>query len=215
MTQSAIIPTITFNYELGTYNNGNWGTLYSTTGPSIHAKTQFIRDTLSSFGYGDKLLMNTESALICHPEDHPTCISDEDSDFEQTKAYYVAEAYAAALAEDLAANVWYSAFGWRESGLLYSLGSPRPAFAAYTFARAKLGDGTYLRAINEYPGVLGYEFRRGGYRVWLLRSLDGDPHAVSLPGTPLAVYDVYGEETPNPTASLTVTRKPVYVEWSP
>jgi hypothetical protein len=159
--------------------------------------------------------MNTESALICYDENHPTCDSDEDSELEQTKAYYVAEAYAAALAEDLAANVWYSAYGWRNSGLLNSDGSPRPAFDTYTFARAELQDAAYLRMVTEFGGVLGYEFHRGDRRVWLLRSLDGSSHPISLPGTPLAVFDVYGVESPNPSTSLTVTRVPLYVEWPP
>lgn len=63
--------------------------------------------------------MNTENAIICD-----NCIGNQD--YEQTKAYYVAQSYAVAIAQDLSANVWFSATGWRTSNLLDDALTPSP-----------------------------------------------------------------------------------------
>ena len=144
--------------------------------------------------------MNTESALICggfdDPPGGPNCESDPSSAFEQTKANYVAQVYAAAIAEDLHANIWYHVFGWRNSALLNSDRSPRPAYQAFATARNALLDAKLTREINEYPQVKGFEYTRSLHRVWVLWSLDGNSHLVNLDTMPTEIYTALG----NPVA---------------
>ena len=108
---------------LGKYSRLNWNSQWDTTGSSSIAKARFIEEVLGAYNISDKFIMNSEMAIICGGDDppgQPPCESEPTSAFEQTKAYYVAQVYAAAIAEGLRANIWYSVSGWRNSGLLRS-----------------------------------------------------------------------------------------------
>ena len=83
----------------GQYSNPNWQSAWNTTGPDITAKAEFIKSLLNTYHVSGKFLMNTESGIICD-----TCSSDPT--FEMTKAYYVAQAYAAAMSSPVLT-------GWR------------------------------------------------------------------------------------------------------
>lgn len=204
---------------LGRYANLNWNNGWNTTGPVAHAKAEFVRGVLAAHGVSGKYLLNTEAALICRPDNEPPggpgCEHDSGSPFQQTKAYYLAQSYAQAIAEGFLANVWFTHLGWRDSALLHADGSPFPAYDAYVFALHELRNPAFMRQISEYPGVTGYEFHRGDARIWVLWSLDGNAHPLTLPGAPLAVYDVYGADVTPTGTSLTVDLKPLYVEWNP
>ena len=192
---------------LGQYKMPNWNTAWDTTGPTVIAKAGFVKSVLTAYGFSGKFLMNTETAILCR-----SCSND--AIYETTKAYYVAQSYAAALAQGLRASVWYSVLGWQNSGLLNPDLTPRPAYTAFQFACSELRDATFVREITEYDHVKGYEFNRGDRRIWLLWSLDGASHPINLPGVPLAIYHVDGMPVP-PVGSLTVTLEPLYLEWSP
>ncbi len=204
------VPGPTF---LGAYfDNGKWNSAYNSTGPVSIAKARFIRSVLSQYNLTGKFLMNTESALLCD-----ACVSDQT--FETTKAYYLAQAYGAGIAEGLKANIWFTAMGWRNSGMINADLSERPAFTAYQFAAGELRDSTFLGDIadsdmNGGRGVKGYKYNRGDRRIWLLWSLDGANHVVSLPGVPLAAWDAFGNPVPT-GAFMTVGVKPLYLEWDP
>ena len=92
-----------------------------------------------------------------------------------------------------------------------------PAFYSYQFASEKLYGISQARDITGFPGVTGYEFWGAACEddtdcnVWILWSLGGDDHAVSLPAVPLAVQDMYG----NPdtiSQTLTVSLTPLYID---
>jgi hypothetical protein len=192
---------------LGQYKIPNWNTAWNTTGPTIIAKAGFVKSVLAAYGFSGKFLMNTETAILCG-----SC--NNDAIYETTKAYYVAQAYAAALAEGLRANVWYSVLGWANSGLLNSDLSPRPAYTAFQFARSELRDATWLRDITEYTSVKGYEFQRGDRRIWVLWSLDGNTYSINLFGAPLAAWDALGISVSS-AASMNISLNPLYLEWNP
>ena len=116
--------------------------------------------------------------------------------------------------QGLRANVWYSVLGWENSGLLNPDLSPRPAYTAFQFAQSELRDATWVRDVTEYPGVKGYEFQRGDRRIWVVWSLDGSTHSVTLPGVPLAIYHFDGSPIPA-VGSLTVESEPIYLELRP
>jgi len=193
--------------QSGKYGNSNWQSAWNTTGPVLIAKTQFIQSLLSQYSVSGKFLMNTESALLCN-----ACSND--SVFETTKANYVVQAYVAAIAEGLRANIWYSVLGWQNSNLLNSDLSPRPAYTALQFSRSELRNATWVRDITEYSGVKGYEFQRGDRRIWVLWSLDGASHPSNLPRVPLAAWDALGISV-TPAVSMNVTLNTLYLEWSP
>jgi hypothetical protein len=198
---------------LGQYGNSNWQSAWNTTGPVLGAKAAYLRNLLAQYGQPDKFLVNTETALLCgRSGKEPSC---KTGDFANTKAYYLAQSYTTALTEGLRANVWYSLFGWRASGLLNPGNqAPLPAFEAYRFSAQELGSARLLRQLQEYPGVMGYEFEREGQHIWVLWSLDGNAHSINLPDVPLAAWDALGNSIP-PAASIDIDLNPLYLEWNP
>jgi hypothetical protein len=193
--------------HLGQYSNANWQTAWNTTGPVGLAKAQFIMSLLSKYGISGKFLMNTESALICGE-------CSNDSTFETTKAYYVAQAYGAAIAQRLHANLWFSLLGWNNSGLLNSDLSPLPAYTAFEFGRNELRDAAYVRKITPFAGVKGYEYNRGDRYIWVLWSLDGNTHSINLCDVPVAAWDALGNPVSR-SAYMNVSLNPLYLEWNP
>ena len=211
----------------GIYGNSGWNsggagsTLYGGLKPVVIAKTDYIKNLLASYGAADKFLMNTETGLICGAVNDvpggPGCEADPSSDFEKLKAAYVPQTYAAAIAEGLLTNVWYTPLGWRNSGLLNDDLSARPAYDAYVLARDTLKLTEFVRELSEFSGdqVFGYEFQSKQGKIWVVWTLDGQSHTITLPGSPVAAWDELG----NPVSSagpLTVgALKTLYVEWGP
>jgi hypothetical protein len=190
---------------LGQYRNSpNWNSYWNTTGPAMIAKVNYVNGILKNHSVTGKFLMNTESALLCDScSDDPT--------FETTKAYYVAQVYAASIAQGLRANIWFAVYGWRNSGLLNFDFSTRPAYTAFQFARSELRDASFSRDIADFTDVKGYEFTRGGQKIWMLWSLDGNPHSIFLPAVPLAAWDAMGSAVPV-VDPMTLDLKPLYLE---
>ncbi len=195
---------------LGDYRNPNWHSSWDKTGPVLIAKTRFLKNLLAEYGVQDKILLNTELALLCGRDGKEGIC--QTLAFNTTKANYLAQAYTAAQAEGLEANLWYSLLGWRGSGLVRVNLNPLPAFTAYQFGADVLAQAAYWGAITDYPQVRGYRFNRTGTELWVLWSLTAEPQTVLLPNYPAAVYDVYGEPLPRERA-LEITLAPVYIEW--
>ena len=196
--------------SLGAYHNPNW----NSTGPVELKKAAYLRSLLNQYGVGGKFLINTEVGLLwANPT--PTV------DFETTKAYYIPQAYTAAIADGYVANIWYSMLGDRNSGLVNPDLSLRPAFRSFEMASRWLTSINYSAVVSQYPNVKGYEFRRtsSGNRVWVLWSTNGLDSQITLPVAPLLISRVAvdgSEEVVVPSGqSLTVGRAPVYVEMTP
>jgi hypothetical protein len=204
----------------GTYGNGNWNSYSNTTGPVSIAKTRYINSLLASYGYGQKYLMNTETAVFWGPNvtDLP-CGAPEEiiTDIEVTKVYYIIHSYAVALAEGWKANVWYSAFGVRCSGLLNSDLSPKAGYYAYQFAQQKLGEAQYVRPISEYEEVMGYAYETSERQLWVIWSLDGLAHTIVLPKQPVEVNRV-GEDgqavLESNTGTVIIDQSPRFIEFN-
>jgi hypothetical protein len=204
--------------SLGRYGNPNWSSNWQTTGPVVSAKVDYLNGLMSKYGVSGKYLMNTETALICggmdDPAGLPPCDSYPTSQFEQTKAYYAAEVYAATQAKDVKAGIWYKSLGWRNSGLLYKDLNPRPAYYAYQTTRNTLVDSVFSNKITQFPGVFGYEFKRNGKLVWILWSADGASHTIGLPQKPSLVFDSMGRILPiDDSLQLQVELNPKFVEY--
>ena len=188
---------------LGYFSNSSWASAWNTTGPVVIAKARFIRQVLAANGAFNKTLINTETALICY-----ACAS-KGATFEESKAYYVPQAFAAALAEGLYAQVWYSWQGWNNSDL-DDPAYPK-ALTAYTVARQKLAEVAFIREVPGLAGVKAYEFQKGSRKLWVAWSLDGASHVTALPAASLSIQDVYGAAQAN-ASSVAITLKPLYIE---
>jgi hypothetical protein len=200
---------------LGQYYNPNWASSWNTTGPVSLAKAQFIKGVLSANSVTGKYLMNTESAMICGDGTQPIC---NDLNANTTKAYYVAQAYAAAIALDLRANIWYSTLGWRASQLLSGDLSPTPAYIAFKFAQSELRNTANYGEISPsdiggMTGLKGYKFQRGDRQIWVIWSEDGSAHTVNFSGTPLAAWDTLGNSV-TAASPMEITINPYYLEWT-
>ena len=204
---------------LGKYGNSNWGSRWDDS-PVITKKTAFLKDVLTQYGYLDKPLLSTETALVCGSDgQEPMCFT---ADFEDTKAYYVAHSYSSAIADGLHANLWYATrSGWRGNDLLGPDASKLPAYFAFWFARQKLMNGVFSRSLSEYSDINGFEYDLDDHRIWVVWSIAKDaggnpaPTQVVLPGIPSAVWDVVGQTIPVTGTDFTVTVKPQYIYWPP
>ncbi|MFQ5615845.1 MAG: hypothetical protein ACE5GO_05225, partial [Anaerolineales bacterium] len=220
-----------YNSTYNTYGSPNWNSgrwANETDGelkPVLIAKVSYLKNLLNSYGASNKFLINTEVALLCGGGSDPPggagCESDPTSPYELLKAYYISQAYAAAIAEGLLGNIWYSPTGWRNSGLLNPDLSTRPAYDAYALARSTLKNATLLRTITEYHdpnNVFGYEFSIDGRRIWVVWVLDGSSQTIALPASSSSVsaWDALGVSVDVSSGNLAIgALNTVYVEWIP
>jgi hypothetical protein len=217
----------------GKYGNDAWFSTWDTTGPSTTAKAAFLRNLMAEYGVGYKYLMNTETALTCYgPDNECTPETPGDSaELEATKANYLAESYATAIANGLVANIWFDILGtWlKDNGLInYQDLSKLPAYDAYKFISNELDGARLVRVIQDYEtdegtgkpvGVYGFEFKTiHGYHVWMVRSINGESQVIKLPWAPIKVFDVYGDDlypSQTPPADINLTVEPTYIRMDP
>jgi hypothetical protein len=110
--------------------------------------------------------MNTEIGLLCSiPRDEEICASD---DFELTKADFLVQAMVEAMRIGLAANVWFSLTGWRNSSLIDASSNPLPAYSAYRFASEELGTAQFIRKVNINDGIEARWFNRDQTIIWVV-----------------------------------------------
>jgi hypothetical protein len=203
-----------YDNTLGHYSLRNWGTSWNNTGAQPHlalvAKANFLRGVMSAYGVTGKFLVNNEVGLGSFQTLHTT-------EYETTKSYYAAQAYATARSLGLVANIWFSLDeDWNHQALIDpGTQTPRPSYHAYSFASEKLGLAQYVGAITGFPNVRGHEFRQEGRTLWLLWSQTDSQHVVPLPSVPTAAYHVDGSSLTVSTAQVTVGHEPIYLEWAP
>ena len=195
-----------YNHIPGSFGNINFGAS-ETNHTVLKFKADFLKSVLNQYGYGNKPLLNTEVALLC--------LDACDSDFELTKANYLARAYADAIQAGLQVNVWYTVTpNWRSTSLIAPDGSMNPALEAYGMAYKMMGAATSFTELALNETVHGYDIRSSGRRVWLLWTNVGESSTVSLPSTPLGVYDVRGNALPA-GQTIPVDYRPIYVVINP
>lgn len=200
--------------ELGKYYNPNFAAAWNTTGPVSAAKAKYLRGILSHYNVTDKYLLNSESGIKCGS---PNC-ADPAYRFEETKAYYIVQDGATALAGNYRANIWYSVYGDRYSGLLDSNNQPLPSYYAFQFMSQRLMNYAFSQNIMSYPGVKGYEFLSpDGKKLWLLWSLDGISHQITLPGNPSSLDQISPAGSPSGlplSTTLSVGFAPIFVQFN-
>ena len=192
---------------LGSYSNPNWHGSSTTTGPILDLKANYIYSVLQKYGYSDRYLMSTETALLCN-----AVIQSCEADYEATKAIYIAQSYTKSLLSGLSASIWYSYTNpWRFSSLIES-SIPKPAYYSFQTA-SQLLQGTVYKQPVFIDGLAVYEFAGRGKRFWIAWSLDGQPRQISLPVLPAKVWDLFGNLIP-PSHALSIGLQPIYLEWN-
>ncbi len=196
--------------EAGNYANPGWHSEAAVTGPAALAKIQFMKQLLSQSAASDKYLMNTEQALPCgRTGQEEPCLTDE---FERTKAVYLVHAYAAAQAQGLEANIWYSLTGWRASGLVNRDGLPQPAFEAYRFASQLLTETAFSQELFMEPDLKGYEFQSEERTIWVVWSVVDSPRSIELPRVPDQAFDYLGQPL-QAIQLVNLEQAPIYLMW--
>ncbi len=206
---------------IGQYNNKvNWNS-DNTTGPVVLAKSNYLNNVLKKYNVTNKFLLSSESALVCKNDYcKKSTFPQRLPDFETTKAYYVAEVFTSSMAANFKANLWYSIFSDLDnnSGLLNADMTPLPAYYSYQFTSTKLAGDLFIQQINTFPGVWVYAFTLpNGNNLWVLWSIDLNPHLVNLPSMPYAVNLIGTDGKPAPqilSQTLTVGAAPVFVEMA-
>jgi hypothetical protein len=188
---------------IGVYNNYNWHSAYNTTGPTLIAKARYLKDLLTRYGASNKEVILSEVSLLC--EDG--C----DDNFQTTKAYFVAQVYASAIVESLDGVLWYHLHDvWRNAGLVSMSQQPYPAYQAYKFAREVLNTAAGGKDVSQGK-VRMYEIYSSNRVIRVAWSLDGIEHEISLPYTPLAGFDTFGNSIPV-SLKMLVGKEPIYLE---
>ncbi|MCU0489924.1 MAG: hypothetical protein MUE67_13375, partial [Anaerolineales bacterium] len=196
----------------GQYTNGNWNSAYNTTGPTLLAKTQFLRSVLAKYGITGKKMIATEIAMVCQSQ-YVTCGDDK---HQKTKAYYAVEAYAAAIAEGIVGSIWYHQYNvWNETGLMGINDTPIfDAYHAVKFAGHKIGASNGGKNVSQGDFFI-YELNTSNGRVWVVWSKDAANHDLTFSGSlPKAAFDTFGGVL-SVKSTMVVGVAPVYLEWGP
>ncbi len=196
----------------------NPGKIYEATpawaprGGVFYGKLSYLREIMAQYGVSKPLLL-TEAPLACHPFT-PGCNPVGD-DFLDKQADYVTWVYVRSWAENLMGTIWYTLedSGWYSTGL-YSAGAARPAYYAFKFSASELNDAKLVRAITQYPGLTGYEFRDSTKLIWVFWSPDYLARSITLPADVIRVLDKFGDQISPVNGAIAVTA-PVYIELSP
>jgi hypothetical protein len=198
--------------ETGWYGNYNWHSSWDNGGPVVIAKTRYLKGLLAAFGYGSKLLLNTENALICGRDgNEPEC---REESFLTTKASYLIQSYVAARSMGLTANIWYDLRGWRGSGLVDPELHPNLAMEAYQFLCASL---EHASASYELPQELaqendGYVFHDPDQYIWVIWSIGENIRGIIFNDSPLAVYSLNGT-LQSSNSHVYINNLPTYITW--
>lgn len=202
------------SFHAYTWYGGAWGRMYNRfwTGGEIVQTTalaervNFLRGVLQKYGYGNKLLIDTETAL--------TCESDT-SDCRETQGMFATKAYAEAIAFDLLGRTWFALVndGWYYTGLLQASDlTPKPAFYTYQAASDFLDNVNYIGPTG-YSGIEGHKFEDADDSrfIEVVWASDGSSHTLVLPSGASA-YDRYGNLLAS-SGSVQVGYAPLYIVY--
>jgi hypothetical protein len=182
---------------------------WALRGGVVAGKIAFLREVMAAYGV-EKPIFQSEVALM-RSGSYINYLA-----FERRKADYVVWVFARNISQNLLGTTWYTLDGpgWYSSGLLDINQEILPAYTAMKFAAQKLSSAAYSAAINAYPGIEGFEFKRGPtYRIWVMFSSDANSPILTLPAGYVGVYDTLGNAITPAAGQITIDH-PVYVEFA-
>lgn len=166
----------------------NW----EVRGGVLLGKIAYINAVLAAENL-EKDLFLTEAALTC-PQWSSACDPLDESFFE-VQAQYVARVYLRSWANGVDGTFWYplDGFGWRQSALAGPLDAPKPSLGAFKYLADRLGEGLFVRTIQDDDQFLVYEFLAGDSRIQTVWTPDWAVRSYPLPPGVMEVTDVYGQ----------------------
>ena len=194
-------------------------TPFYALGGVLLGKANFLRGVMANYGIDPPIpLLVTEGGLLC--QGSVVCVNSlPPQEFTDDQADYIVWTYVRAVADGISGVMWYTLNyqPWRHIGLLWSDGSPKPAYQVYQYMVSLLGGASFASQLNQYfPTLRAYEFWKNNERIWVLWSPDQMDHAINLPAGFQAAIDEFGNQIslpPNPT-SITINR-PIYLVLNP
>jgi hypothetical protein len=199
----------------GSYYNPNWHSDRLSNGSAASAKSAYLRKLLADYGVAPKPIFNTEYALFCGDHNSTECSGFQDV-LESTKAYYIVEFMASAMADGYKSAIWYAIMSGRNNSLLKSDYTPLPVFYAYKFANQKLANATFVQRVNHNSFFI-YEFKKlNGQKFWVVWTKNNQATVLSLTQLPAAVYRIGTDGLPvleSPAQSLSLDQAPVIIEF--
>jgi hypothetical protein len=197
---------------------------FTSHGGVLLGKSFFLREVMSAYGVDPlKPLLVSEGGVMCMRRDDmpplPSGIKCSDTtpppEFSADQAEYVVWLYVRAVADDIPGVIWYTLEdpGYRHVGLLYTDGTPKPAYLTYRFLASQIGTASYVGKLGQYfPSLRAYEFSKNSQRLWILWAPDQIDHFISQPAGLLSIYDMYGNaiQLPPPGGLITIN-SPVYL----
>lgn len=205
------------------FQNANWGTSNAVIGSSQIAKAAYLRRELARADVTGKYLLNTEVGLLCKDCANPVTDPARYEGFERAKAYYAAEALAAAVYEGFVGVMWFTMIErndgplYSNSGLVKSDLTPLPGYYAFQYASGQLYGATPLhKAASEYAQALdGYVFRNPDGNTLRVIWATGAPFNLDLGFDPTSVTRISasdGKPEPlTPGQVITVTEAPLFI----
>lgn len=195
---------------------------WADRGGMVEGKFKYLQDVMESYGVFDKPILCTEVALA----DFGDLAVDTDENpnaaetFEAVKADYLVYVFVRNIALGIEGSTWYhmERHGWNKSGLLDRDNQPLPAYEAFKVLTTTLGGVDYHHQLSHLgSGVLGYEFRKGDSRIWVLFSEDGDEKTINKSSIPFEiehVYDLFRDDV-NQTGTTISFDRPIYIDNIP
>lgn len=156
-------------------------------------KIKYLRKIMSEYGVNPlKPLIVTEAGLMCMRPDTAQPLPSgkkcsemvSPPEFDDDQAEYIVWIYVRAIANDVRGVMWYmlNYHTYRHVGLMFSDGSPKPAYIAYQYMVSQLKDAEYVGTLDQYfPTLRAYEFTRAGQTIWVMWAPDQTNHAITLP----------------------------------
>jgi len=195
------------NTHIAKENFNNW----SPRGGVILGKANFLREVMARYGIS-KPVMLTEGALKCNYCAYP----DPPEGFYEAQGDYVVSLMLRTWADNHQGTIWYTLNENWWPGQYTSLIGPeskRPAFNAYKFMTYELAKATIGAQIDAYAGILGYSFYKSNKTIWVVWSIDAQPHTMPVPTNTTKVMDKYG--TPISYSTTLSVNSPIYIEIAP
>ena len=197
--------------------NDHW---WADSGGMVVGKFSYLQQVMRSYNV-DKPILCTEVALADfnnlsqNTPDNPF----SDDTFEAAKADYLVWVFARNIEIGITGSTWYHMdnHGWSKSGLLDRNNRPLPAYRAFQVMTTTLGGAEYHQKLNLGSGILGYEFRKGGYRIWVLFSEDGGTKTINRSAIlfpPGHVYNLLGGGVTQTGTTISFNR-PIYIDNIP
>jgi hypothetical protein len=197
----------------GMYYNPNWASDRKKNGSSTLAKAAYLRGILQKYKIPNRYLVNTEFALFCGRSDQPDC-DGMIASVETTKAYYIVQFAAMAVADGYKSAIWYASMGGRNNGLINNDLTSKPVLIAYQFASDMIGNATFTQKVDLDPAFQIYEFKNNEKKIWVVWTFDGQKHTLKIPSMPAELYRIQSDgqaSSERPAQSVEMSLEPMFL----